>query len=86
VALNRAVAVAMVHGPRAGLDELDALDRDGRLAGSHRPLAVRAHLLERAGDAAGAMVTYRRAAAITGDEAERRYLLARAARLATDST
>ena len=85
VTLNRAVAVAMVHGPRAGLAELDALDRDGRLAGNHRPVAVRAHLLERAGDAAGAVAAYRRAATMTADEREQRYLLARAARLAVDA-
>jgi RNA polymerase sigma factor (sigma-70 family) len=85
VALNRAVAVAMVHGPHAGLAELDAIDRDGRLAGSHRTVAVRAHLLERAGDAAGAVAAYRRAATMTENETEQRYLLARAARLAIDS-
>ncbi|HUQ03689.1 MAG TPA: sigma-70 family RNA polymerase sigma factor [Kofleriaceae bacterium] len=85
VTLNRAVAVAMVHGPRAGLAELDAIDRDGRLAGSHRTVAIRAHLLERAGDAAGAVVAYRRAATMTENATEQRYLLARAARLAIDS-
>src|SRR5262249_44151691 len=50
VALNHAVAAAMVHGPRAGLDLLRALDSDPRLSGHHRLHAVRAHLLELAGD------------------------------------
>ena len=57
VTLNHAVAVAMVHGPRAGLDLLAALDGDDRLAGHHRLDAVRAHLLEMAGDAAAARGT-----------------------------
>jgi predicted RNA polymerase sigma factor len=54
VALNRAVATAMVHGPAAGLTLLDAIKADGRLAGHHRLDAVRAHLSERAGDVAAA--------------------------------
>ncbi|HWN67795.1 MAG TPA: hypothetical protein VNM90_09150 [Haliangium sp.] len=62
VTLNHAIAVAMVHGPAAGLERLDALVRDGRLEGHHRLDAVRAHLLERAGDREGAIACYRRAA------------------------
>jgi RNA polymerase sigma factor (sigma-70 family) len=85
VRLNRAVAVAMVHGPRAGLAELDALEREARLVGSHRLVAIRAHLLERAGDSAAAVIAYRRAAAMTASDAEQRYLLGRAARLAIDA-
>src|SRR6185437_7263993 len=50
VVLNHAIATAMVHGPSAGLELLNALDADGRLAGHHRLHAVRAHLLELAGD------------------------------------
>jgi predicted RNA polymerase sigma factor len=50
VALNYAIAAAMVHGPSAGLEMLRALDADGRLTGHHRLDAVRAHLLELAGD------------------------------------
>ena len=50
VTLSRAVAVAEVHGPRAGLAVLGTLDGDDRMAHSHRLEAVRAHLLERAGD------------------------------------
>ncbi len=49
VTLNHAVAIAMAQGPQAGLDLLDALDADDRLAGHHRLDAVRAHLLEMAG-------------------------------------
>jgi len=49
VALNHAVAAAMVHGPDAGLALLQPLESDERLTGSHRLDAVRAHLLERAG-------------------------------------
>lgn len=50
VTLNRAVAVAMVLGPRAGLERLKPLDADERLATHYRLDAVRAHLLEMAGD------------------------------------
>ena len=50
VTLNRAVAVAMVHGPRAGLALLGTLDADERMAHTHRLEAVRGHLLELAGD------------------------------------
>ncbi|MFF5127636.1 RNA polymerase sigma factor [Streptomyces syringium] len=77
--LGRAVAVAMVHGPRAGLAEVDALE--DRLAGHHRLDAVRAHLLEKAGDTEGARAAYRRAAGHTLSVPETRYLRARAARL-----
>src|SRR5439155_11025844 len=62
VALNQAIAAAMVHGPAAGLERLDALAGDPRLAGHHRLDAVRAHLLERSGDPAGALAHYQRAA------------------------
>ncbi|MDT4987379.1 MAG: hypothetical protein QOI74_1473 [Micromonosporaceae bacterium] len=81
VTLNRAVAVGMVHGPRAGLDLLESLDRDGRLAGHHRVDAVRAHLSEMVGDLAAARDGYRSAARRTTSLPERRYLEARAARL-----
>jgi len=82
VALNRAVAVAMVQGPAAGLAIVDALDADGRLAGSHRPAAVRAHLCELAGDARAAERHYRAAAERTASLPERNYLLLKAAKLA----
>jgi RNA polymerase sigma factor (sigma-70 family) len=82
VRLNHAVAAAMVHGPRAGLDLLETLDGDPRLAGHHRLAAVRAHLLEMAGDVAAARAGYRDAARRTTSLPERRYLEGRAARLA----
>jgi predicted RNA polymerase sigma factor len=79
VALNRAVAVAMVHGPRAGLDAVDAVEPE--LPGHHRVLAVRAHLREMAGDRDEAREAYRAAARATTSRPERRYLQARASRL-----
>jgi RNA polymerase sigma factor (sigma-70 family) len=84
VTLNRAVAVAMVHGPRAGLDLLDTLDADSRMAGHHRLDAVRAHLLEMAGDHAAAHSCYQLAARRTTSLPEQRYLQARATRLTED--
>jgi predicted RNA polymerase sigma factor len=84
VTLNRAVAVAMVEGPRAGLDLLATLDEDERMAGHHRLDAVRAHLLEMAGDRDGARDSYRRAARRTTSVPERRYLERRADRLSGD--
>jgi RNA polymerase sigma factor (sigma-70 family) len=77
--LNRAVAVAMLRGPTAGLDVLAEAERDGRLAGHHRVAAVRGHLLELAGDDAGAAIAYEAAAALTTSVPERRYLTGRAA-------
>jgi predicted RNA polymerase sigma factor len=82
VTLNHAIAVAMVKGPQAGLDLLGTLDADERMAGHHRLDAVRAHLLERAGDHAAARASYRAAARRTTSLPEQRYLQARAARLA----
>jgi predicted RNA polymerase sigma factor len=80
VRLNRAVALAMVEGPAAGLALLDGLNE--RLAGHHRLDSVRAHLLERQGDMQAAIADYRKAAGRTTSVAERDYLLMRAARLA----
>ena len=85
VTLNQAVAVAMVRGPRAGLALLETLDSDERVAGHHRLEAVRAHLLELAGDRAAARANYRAAARRTTSLPEQRYLDARAARLADDT-
>jgi RNA polymerase sigma factor (sigma-70 family) len=82
VALNHAVAVAMARGPRAGLELLGALQADERIAGDHRLHAVRGHLLELAGDRAGARDAYRTAAGRTTNLPQQRYLNARAARLA----
>jgi predicted RNA polymerase sigma factor len=81
VTLNRAVAVAMVNGPRAGLALLGSLDADARMAQTHRLDAVRGHLLELAGDDAGARESYQRAARMTASVPEQRYLMLRAARL-----
>jgi len=82
VTLNRAVAVAMVHGPQAGLRLLETLDDDDRVAAHHRLEVVRGHLLEMAGDHAAAIASYRTAARRTTSLPERRYLEGRAARLA----
>jgi RNA polymerase sigma factor (sigma-70 family) len=79
--LNRAVALAMVQGPAAGLAMLDTLSTDDRVAASHHLLSVRAHLLEMAGDHNAARAGYREAARRTTSEPERRHLLTRAARL-----
>jgi predicted RNA polymerase sigma factor len=81
VTLNRAVAVAMVHGPRAGLALLGTLDNDERMEQTHRLEAVRAHLLELAGDLAAARDSYLRAAKMTHSLPEQRQLALRAARL-----
>jgi RNA polymerase sigma factor (sigma-70 family) len=81
VTLNRAVALAMVEGPRAGLALIGTLDEEGRLANSHRLEAVRAHLLERAGELAAARESYLRAARMTASVPEQRYLSVRAASL-----
>jgi RNA polymerase sigma factor (sigma-70 family) len=81
VALNHAVATAMVEGPHAGLALLTPLETDERLRGSHRLDAVRAHLLERAGEHDEAVALFRRAASRTSSIPERNYLLAKAARL-----
>ena len=77
--LNRAVAAAMVDGPAAGLELLDGLDE--RLAGHHRLDAVRAHLVEMAGETDAALTHYRAAADRATSVLERHYLATRAARL-----
>jgi predicted RNA polymerase sigma factor len=81
VTLNRAVALAMVEGPRAGLELLDTLAGDESMAHTHRLDAVRGHLLELAGEPAAARECYRRAARMTRSEAERQYLALHAAAL-----
>ena len=81
VTLNRAVAVAMVDGPRAGLAVLGTLDADDRMANTHRLEAVRGHLLELAGELDAARESYRRAATMTASVPEQRYLAMRASRL-----
>jgi RNA polymerase sigma factor (sigma-70 family) len=81
VTLNRAVAVAMVHGPRAGLALLGTIEADDRMTQTHRLDAVRGHLLELAGEVDAARDAYRRAATRTASVPERRYLTLQAARL-----
>jgi len=78
ITLNRVVAYAMVHGPRAGLDRLAEAEDDPALAGHYRVAAVRAHLLDLAGDRAAARQQYALAARRTLSLPERRYLESRA--------
>jgi len=78
VTLNRVVAVAMVHGPRVGLQQLDAAAADPALEGHHRVDAVRAHLLELAGEREAARAHYRLAARRTLSVPEQHYLESRA--------
>ncbi len=80
-ALNRAVAIAEVHGPAAGLSALAALESDQRMSGHHRLLAARAHMLEQAGELAAAAGAYREAARRALSLPERVHLAGRAARL-----
>jgi predicted RNA polymerase sigma factor len=81
VALNHVVAVAMARGPEAGLALLGSIEHDDRIANDHRLSAVRAHLLEMAGDAPGARTAYEEAASRTTSVPQQRYLRARAAKL-----
>jgi predicted RNA polymerase sigma factor len=84
VALNHTVAVAMVRGARAGLDLFRELEADARIATDHRLHAVRAYLLEMAGDRVAARDSYLAAARRTTSLPQQRYLHARAARLTDD--
>jgi RNA polymerase sigma factor (sigma-70 family) len=81
VALNHAVAVAMVDGAEAGLALLEPLSLDKRWRSNHRLEAVRAHLLERAGQRDAAIESFRRAAEQTVSLPERNFLILKAARL-----
>ncbi|RKT53696.1 RNA polymerase sigma factor [Saccharothrix australiensis] len=81
-ALNRAVALGEVRGPRAALEVVAELE-GGVLAGHHRLFAVRGHLLERAGDRAAAAEAFRAAARLAGNVPEQRFLRLRAARCAS---
>ena len=76
VALNRAVAVAMVGGPAAALAEVEALERDGRLAGYRYLPATKADLLHRLGRDAEAADAYQAALALTDNAAEQEFLAA----------
>jgi RNA polymerase sigma factor (sigma-70 family) len=84
VTLNRAVAAGMAEGPSAGLAVLDSVDE--RLTGHYRLDAVRAHLLEMAGDTESAVEHYRAAAGRTTSVPEQRYLAMKAARLKQGGT
>jgi RNA polymerase sigma factor (sigma-70 family) len=86
VTLNHAIAAAMVHGPSAGLELIETLDGDERIAGHYRLDAVRGHLYEKAGDHPRAIVHYHAAAGRTASLPERNYLTTKAARLATERT
>jgi RNA polymerase sigma factor (sigma-70 family) len=81
VTLNHAIAAAMVHGPLQGLELIRSLDLDPRLSGHYRLDAVRAHLLEMAGDYENAIRHYRIAAGRTTSLPEQNYLMTQAARL-----
>ncbi|WP_336211747.1 RNA polymerase sigma factor [Nonomuraea sp. LPB2021202275-12-8] len=81
VTLNHAIALAMTRGPRTGLELLESLDGDPRVARHHRLYAVRAHLQELAGEHAAARENYRLAARLTTSLPEQRYLWGRAGRL-----
>jgi predicted RNA polymerase sigma factor len=74
----------MVRGPAEGLKLLEALDADERVAGHYRVDAVRAHLLERAGDYEAAIERYRAAGNRTTSIPERNYLFTQAARLSAE--
>lgn len=78
VQLNRAVALAMLDGPQAGLEALDALTDEPRMAGYHLLPSVRGDLLERLGRLDEARAAFELAAALAGNERERKLLLARA--------
>jgi predicted RNA polymerase sigma factor len=80
-ALNRAVAVAMVQGPDAGLEVIATLEADKRMARHHRLLAARAHLHELAGETDAAAADYLDAARRATSLPERRYLALQAVRL-----
>jgi RNA polymerase sigma factor (sigma-70 family) len=84
VALNHAIAASMVHGPRAGLELLNVLDGDSRIAGHYRLDAVRGHFYEMAGEHEAAITHYRAAAGRTASMPERNYLTTKAARLAAE--
>jgi len=84
ILLNHAIAAAMVYGAAKGLELLDALKDDARLANHHRLDAVRAHLLELSGNREDAIKHYRAAAGKTGSLPERNYLLTQAARLSNE--
>jgi predicted RNA polymerase sigma factor len=84
VAMNRAVAFSMARGAPAGLELLEALQTDNRIAEDHRFHAVRAHLLEMTGDRVAAREAYLAAAWRATNLSQQRHLHARAARIADE--
>jgi len=86
VALNAAVALAMVDGPEAGLAAIDRLADDGGLDGYHLLHSARADLLRRLDRPTDAAVAYRRALALVGTSPERRFLERRLAEVAGSVT
>jgi len=86
VALNHAIAAAMVHGPSTGLKLLEALDADSRLAGHYRLDTVRAHLFEMAGDQQRAIAYYQAAARRSTSIPERDYLTTQVARINAEAS
>ena len=86
VDLNRSVALAEVHGPDAGLAELERLEHDARLARNHRLHAVRGHLLEDVALPEDALASYRTAVRLATSAPEVRYLEGRITRLLADGT
>jgi RNA polymerase sigma-70 factor, ECF subfamily len=79
IELNRAVAVAMAHGPAAGLALVDELAASGQLTGYYLLPATRADLLRRMARNAEAAASYREALELAPTEPERRYLARRIA-------
>jgi RNA polymerase sigma-70 factor, ECF subfamily len=77
VALNRAVALAMVQGPAAALAEVEAVERDGRLVGYQYLPSTKAELLHRLGRDAEAAEAYQAALALTSNAAEEQFLMER---------
>jgi predicted RNA polymerase sigma factor len=85
VELNRAVALAMLFGPEAGLSLVDALAGQGELATYHLLPSVRGELLRQLGRLDEARAEFERAAALTQNERERKLLLDRASSCASSS-
>lgn len=81
VALNRAVAVAMVSGPDAALAEVKALEKDERLRGYRYLPAIKADLLRRLGRTAAGADEYGRAIALADNDTERAFLTSRLAEM-----
>jgi RNA polymerase sigma-70 factor (ECF subfamily) len=78
VEVNRAVAVCLAEGPEPALVALDRLSASPSLGGYHPLVATRADVLRRLGRRAEAAEEYRRAATLTTNEVEQRFLLRRA--------